>query len=404
MLQYLLTFVVLAQPAQPAQPDEAKAAATAPAGDARDDAPAPAGDGKDAAGKEASAAPVGDPCDKNAPRPTGKPKKVMPTVGERTDEGAGTFWMPPANSVNVPDVDVLFYAILAISIFCFVGITVAVVWFSWKYRHRKGHRAEESSSHNDALEITWTIIPSIVCVIIFLLGWKGFVDLNTPPKHALEVTVVAEKWKWSFKYPNGWVDDNLHVPEDESVRLVMRSKDVLHSFWVPSFRVKQDVIPNRYTKLWFQATDPGVYRMYCAEYCGDRHSFMKALVVVHPKGSTGTAAEQLSYQSYMEQAEEALLDMPPVALGEYLYAARGCNQCHSIDGTAKTGPTWKGIFGADHATSAGTVKVDENYIRESIEDPNAKVRAGFNAVMPTFKGQLKDEQIDGLITYIKCLK
>ena len=388
MLQYLLTFVVLAQPAaaeQPAKPDAPAAAATQPDEKAAGDKPA--------AGKET--APAGNPCDKNAPRPANKPKKTLPPVGERTDVESSTFWMPPANSVNVPDVDVLFYAILAISIFCFIGITFAVVYFAWKYRHRPGHRAPESSSHNDTLEITWTIIPSIVCVIIFLLGWKGFVDLNTPPKHAYEITVVAEKWKWSFKYPNGWVDENLHVPVGEPVRLVMRSKDVLHSFWVPSFRVKQDVIPNRYTKIWFEAKTPGVYRQYCAEYCGDRHSFMKSLVVVHPPGG---------FKRYMEEAEQALLDMPPVELGAYLYAARGCNQCHSTDGTTNTGPSWKAIFGETHQTSAGAVKVDENYIRESILDPTAKVRAGFNPVMPTFKGQLKDEQIDGLITYIKCLK
>jgi cytochrome c oxidase subunit 2 len=147
-----------------------------------------------------------------------------------------------------------------------------------------------------------------------------------------------------------------------------------------------------------------VYRQYCAEYCGDRHSFMKSLVVVHPTKTTGEAAEQLSFKAYMEQAEAALLDMPPIELGEFLYSARGCNQCHSVDGTAKTGPSWKGIFGQTHQTSAGPVQVDENYIRESMLEPNAKVRTGYNAVMPTFKGQLKDEQIDGLITYIKCLK
>ena len=395
MLQYLLTFVVLAQPAAadpPAKPDEPGVVEAVEPGEVPpvSGAPAtarPSGDKKPAA--------AGDPCDKNAPRPANKPKKTLPPVGERTDVESSTFWMPPSNSVNVDDVDVLFYAILAISIFCFAGVTIAVVWFAWRYRHRPGHRALESSSHNDTLEITWTIIPSIVCVIIFLFGWKGFVDLNTPPKHALEITVVAEKWKWSYKYPNGWVDENLHVPVGEPVRLVMRSKDVLHSFWVPAFRVKQDVIPNRYTKIWFEATTPGVYRQYCAEYCGDRHSFMKSLVVVHPPGG---------YKRYMEEAEAALLDMPPVELGEYLYSARGCNQCHSVDGSAKTGPTWKGIFGQTHQTSAGAVKVDENYIRESMLDPNAKVRSGFSAVMPTFKGQLKDEQIDGLITYIKCLK
>jgi len=383
MLQYLLTFVVLGQPATPpaAGADKPAAEQSQPAEKAA------AGDKKPEA--------AGNPCDKNAPRPANKPKKTLPPVGPRTDIGAGTYWMPVANSDMAEHVDGLFLAILAISIFCFVGITIAVVYFAWKYRSRPGHRAPESSSHNDTLEITWTIIPSIVCVIIFLLGWKGFVDLNTPPKHAYEITVVAEKWKWSYKYPNGWVDENLHVPVGEPVRLVMRSKDVLHSFWVPSFRVKQDVIPNRYTKIWFEAKTPGVYRQYCAEYCGDRHSFMKSLVVVHPPGG---------FKRYMEEAEQALLDMPPVELGEYLYAARGCNQCHSTDGTTNPGPSWKRIFGETHQTSAGPVQVDENYVRESILDPTAKVRTGFNAVMTTFKGQLKDEQIDGLITYIKCLK
>ena len=422
MLQYLLTFVVLAQPAQPAEvppTPPAEATAPAPAGEAAaGDQPSgegatPAAEGGEATGEggeaaaatgeaaaatgeggEAAAA-TGDPCDPNAPRPGGGKAKEMPPPGERTDIAAGTFWMPPSSSTATDSVDWLFYGILGLSIFCFAGITFAVVYFAWRYRHRKGHVAEPSSSHNDTLEITWTVIPSIICVVIFLLGWKGFMDLNTPPKHAYEVQVVAKKWDWSFKYPNGWVDTNLHVPVGEPVRLVMRSTDVLHSFWVPAFRIKNDVIPNRYTKLWFEAKTPGVYRLYCAEYCGTQHSNMKQLVVVHPPGG---------FEKYMEEAEQALLDMPPVKLGEYLFTARGCNQCHTVDGSAKTGPTWKGIFGTTQQTSAGAVTVDENYIRESILDPNVKVRAGFNAIMPTFRGQLKDEQIDGIITYIKCLK
>ena len=419
MLHTLLILVVLAQPvaaqppttpepaAQPAAP--AQPAAAQPTDAPVEDKPVDQGLPSDpAAGTAAEAQPgdrpadgkpesqaAGDPCDPNAPRP-GKKKREMPPVGPRTDLEPGTYWMPPAASINVKDVDWLFYGILAISIFCFAGITIAVVYFTWRYRMRPGHKAEPSEAHNDTLEITWTIIPSIVCVIIFVLGWRGFLDLNTPPKHAYEIKVVAEKWNWSFQYPNGYSDSNLHVPVNEPVKLLMRSKDVLHSFYVPAFRVKQDVIPNRYTKLWFEATVPGVYRLYCAEYCGTEHSKMKRFAVVHEPGG---------FQKYLEEAEQVLLDMPPVALGKYLYENRGCNQCHSIDGSTKTGPSWKGIFGQQHQmTGAGAVAVDENYIRESILEPNAKVRSGFNAVMPTFKGQLKDEQIDGLITYIKCLK
>lgn len=385
MLQYLLTFVVLAQPAQPTpapsdvKPDPAVAAPASAE-------PPAASPGSDVGG---------DPCDPNATPKAGKPKKEMPPPPARTDIGAGTYWMPPSASTNTDAVDWLFYGILGLTIFCFAGITIAVVYLTWKYRMRKGHKAEESAAHNDFLEIVWTVIPSILCVFLFVWGWQGFLDLNTPPKHAYEIQVVAEKWNWTFKYPNGWVDNNLHVPVNEPVKLTMRSKDVLHSFYVPAFRAKADVIPNRYTKLWFEATEPGVYRLYCAEYCGTEHSKMKRLVVVHPPGG---------FKQYLEEAEQVLLDMPPVALGKYLYETRGCQQCHSVDGTAKTGPSWKGIFGESHATSAGNVPVDENYIRESILEPNAKVRSGFNAVMPTFKGQLKDEQIDGLITYIKCLK
>jgi cytochrome c oxidase subunit 2 len=417
MLHTLLTLVVLAQPAAaqpPAQPtpapaadvqsDEARPSDPGRADPVKPDAeptkpdqvpPDPADGAATPPASATSDGGVGDPCDPKAVKP-GKKKREMPAVGPRTDEEPGTFWMPPAASVNVDDVDWLFYGILAISIFCFVGITVVVVYFAWKYRQRPGHKAEPSDAHNDTLEITWTIIPSIICVIIFIFGWRGFLDLNTPPKHAYEIQVVAEKWNWTFRYPNGWTDNNLHVPVDEPVRLLMRSKDVLHSFYVPAFRVKQDVIPNRYTKLWFEANTPGVYRVYCAEYCGTEHSKMKKLAVVHPPGG---------FKQYLEEAEQVLLDMPPVALGKYLYETRGCAQCHTLDGTPKTGPSWKGIFGQQHTiTGAGAVTVDENYVRESILEPNAKVRAGFGAVMPTFKGQLKDEQIDGLITFIKCLK
>jgi cytochrome c oxidase subunit II len=388
--------------AEPTKPDQVKpespeGLATPPAAGAADQKGGKAGADTPAGDKPAAKpATAGDPCDPDAAPAPGRKKKEMPPVPPRTDEEPGTYWMPPAASVNVDDVDWLFYGILAISIFCFAGITIAVVYFAWKYRHRPGHRAEPSEAHNDTLEITWTIIPSIVCVIIFIFGWRGFLDLNTPPKHAYEIQVVGEKWNWSFKYPSGWVDSNLHVPVNEPVRLLMRSKDVLHSFYVPAFRVKQDVIPNRYTKLWFEATTPGVYRLYCAEYCGTEHSKMKRLVVVHPSGG---------FQQYLSEAEQVLLDMPPVKLGKYLYETRGCNQCHTLDGSTKVGPSWKGIFGQQHQIAGGApATVDENYIRESILDPNAKVRAGFNAVMPTFKGQLKDEQVDGLVTFIKCLK
>jgi cytochrome c oxidase subunit 2 len=368
-----------------AQPATAESAAAAPA---TPGAPAPAA--APAAPGDAAAAPAA---------PAARPKKQMPPVPERTDLVHETFWMPQAAATQAKDVDWLFYGITALSIFCFVGVSAATIYFAWRYRARRGHRAEPSSSHNDVMEVTWTVIPSIICVFIFIVGWKGFLDLQTPPDHAIEVQVTAEKWNWTFTYKTAsgvFSDANLHVPVDRPVRLIMRSKDVLHSLWVPAFRIKQDVIPNRYTKLWFDATKPGVYRLYCTEYCGTGHSKMKHLVQVHEAGG---------FEKWLEDAEAAILDMPPAQLGEYLYKNRGCTQCHSVDGSAKTGPTWKGIWGATHKLADGSsVAVDENYIRESILEPKNKVVSGYSPVMPSFKGQLKDEQIDGVIEYIKTLK
>jgi cytochrome c oxidase subunit 2 len=304
--------------------------------------------------------------------------------------------MPDQASSVAAGVDWMFYGILALSAVCFVGITVATLLFVWRYRHREGHKAEPSSSHNDTLEITWTVIPSLIVVVIFVLGWKGYVDMATAPRHALEVNVTAQKWSWQFTYPNGWVDNTLHVPVDEPVRMVMTSTDVLHSFFVPSFRVKQDVVPSRYTKLWFRATRPGTYRLFCAEYCGQQHSDMKTVVVVHPPGG---------YEKYLQEAEDRMLNLPPRELGELLYNKRGCPQCHTIDGAPSTGPTFKGIWGEARQFADGSAGVvDENYVRESILEPQAKVRAGFNPVMPTFKGKLKDKHITGIIEYIKSLK
>lgn len=310
-----------------------------------------------------------------------------------------TFWMPEAASSSAGSVDALFYGILAVSVVCFIGITAAVIYFVVKYRHREGHAATPSASHNDALELTWTIIPSIVAAIIFVFGWKGFADMNTAPKHAMEILVTGQKWSWQFQYPNGHVDSVLHVPVDQEVRLVMKSDDVIHSFYVPAFRIKQDVLPQRYTELWFRATRTGTFRVYCAEYCGTRHSDMKTEVVVHERGGPDT------YEAYLEQAAEKLLAMPPRELGALLYEQRGCKNCHTTDGGASTGPTFLGAFGSQVTLRDGTtVAFDENYARESILDPQAKVHTGFNPVMPTFQGKLKDREITALIEFMKGLE
>lgn len=310
--------------------------------------------------------------------------------------GAG-FWLPKSASTTAHDVDWLFNWITGIAIFFFALITVLTVYFVIKYRRRPGNEeAQPSSDHNQPLEITWTVIPMIIVVWIFWQGFTGFLHLAVPPENAYEVLVTGQKWKWLFTYPNGTVDENLHVPVDTPVRLVLASEDVIHSFFVPEFRIKRDAVPGRYTKLWFQATEPGSYQVFCAEYCGTSHSNMLAQVVVHRPGE---------FEKWLEDASNFLDKMPPAEGGAKLFAQRGCKQCHSVDGKAGIGPTLKGIWAHEAVLrGGGSVLVDENYIRESIVEPQAKVVAGFEPVMPTFKGRLKDKEITAIIEYIKTLE
>ncbi len=305
-----------------------------------------------------------------------------------------TFWMPPKASTVAPAVDWVFYFVLAISTFFFLVIVGLMVLFVIRY-HRSRGPSRPTASHNLPLEVTWSVIPVILVGFIFYYGFQGFLDMSTPPAGAYEIQVEAQKWSWSFTYPNGYVDSNLHAPVDRPVVLLMSSRDVIHSLYVPVFRIKTDVVPGRYTKAWFQATEPGEYDLFCAEYCGTSHSTMLAKVVVHPPGE---------FEPWLEQASNFLATMPPLEAGAKLFQVRGCQQCHSLDGSAKTGPTMKDLFGRSEKLADGSqVMVDENYLRESILEPMAKVVAGFDPVMPTYQGRLKDAEIDVVISYVKSL-
>ncbi len=312
------------------------------------------------------------------------------------------FWMPKSASTLSGDVDWLYNVLFWLSVVSALAI-FAVMWhFVRKYRVSSRDDSavgDVVSEHNTALEITWSVIPLFVVIALFVWGFKGYVNLRTPPKEALEIHVQGQKWKWIFTYPNGHSDTKLHVPVDRDVRVIIQSADVLHSLFIPAFRVKMDAVPGRYTDLWFNATEPGDYPIFCAEYCGTSHSDMLAQVTVHPSGG---------YEKWLDgvgkkRAEEAMKD--PVAFGEKLWDEQGCSTCHSIDGTIKVGPSWKGIFGETHQMADGTaVKVDENYIRESINDPTKRVVAGFPPSMPTYQGRLKDYEITAIIEFIKSLK
>lgn len=313
--------------------------------------------------------------------------------------GGGSFWMPPQASTVAPDVDGLFDFILWLSVFFFVLILGLTVWFVVRYRRRSAEQpAEGQLEHSRKLEITWTLIPTVLIIAIFVWGFRVFLDQNMPPANAYEIQVRAEKWRWNFIYPDGTQTLNeLHVPVGRPVKLVMSSTDVLHSFFVPAFRVKQDVIPNRYSTVWFEATTPGTQVIFCTEYCGTGHSDMVASVIAHPPEE---------FQKLLEAGFESGGEgRDPVAWGEDLFTKKTCNACHSVDGSPKVGPTMKGLFGKEEKLADGsTVKVDENYLRESMMDPNAKVVQGFAPAMPSFQGQLSDAQVDALIAYIKSLK
>jgi cytochrome c oxidase subunit 2 len=372
----------VAVPAQPAAAEAPPAAAPAGAPAA---APAPA-DG--AAPAAAGAAPAA------APAPMAP--AWYEELANKPHELGGNFWVPEAVNLAGDGADNLYYGVLGMSFFFFFAIAGAVVYFVIKYRHRPGHKSQPSAAHNDALEITWTVIPTIICVFLFLFGWREYIHMATPPQRAIEIQTVARKWAWQFTHQNGVQDSNLHVPVDTPVRMVMTSQDVLHSFYVPAFRVKQDIIPRRYTFVWFQATKPGVYRLYCAEYCGTDHSNMKVNVVVHSPGG---------YERYLADAQERMQNLPPVELGKSAYEKKGCAACHTLDGSAKIGPSFKGVFGSQITLANGaSVTVDENYLRESILNPQAKARPGFPPSMPSFEGQLKEKELTGLVEFIKSLK
>lgn len=319
-------------------------------------------------------------------------------AGRLLGQSGGSFWLPPPSSTSAVWVDRAFYFLLYVSAFFFLLIVTLMTLFVVRYRRREGVGPGESPTHNTALEILWSGIPIVLVAIMFGLGFAGYIDLRTPPRGAYDIRVSGQKWSWSFQYPNGYVDANLHVPVDAPVKLTMSSKDVIHSLFIPAFRVKQDLLPDRYTTLWFTATRPGEYDLLCAEYCGTSHSEMLAKVIVHGPGQ---------FEPWLQEAHRRRMNLSPVDLGRELYqfAPGGCAVCHSIDGTRKVGPSFKGIYGQTHDfEKAAPALVDDNYIRESILNPSAKIRKGYPDQMTVYKGQLSDDQITALIEYIKTLK
>ena len=305
----------------------------------------------------------------------------------------GTLWLPEAASTIAPEVDALFYFVLWTSVLIFVGVVVAMAYFAVKYRRKDPTYVPPAFHENRLVELSSIVIPTILVLIVFTWGFKVFVRMYAAPPDSYEITVRGIQWAWQFEYDTGVTTNNeIHVPVGRPIKLNMSSVDVLHSFFIPDFRVKHDVLPNRYTSLWFQVDEPGEYQVYCTEYCGTQHSGMLATLVAQPEEE---------FQNWLV-AQNA--DLPPAELGERTFAQ--CSACHSVDGTPGVGPTMQGLMGKTRQFEDGTSTVaDENYIRNSILNPAEKVVEGYQPVMPAiYSGLLSPQELDGLVAYIKTLE
>lgn len=305
-----------------------------------------------------------------------------------------SFWLPESASTIASEVDGLFLFVTWVSTILFVGVIGAMIYFAYRYRRQDPDERPTPVHESKLLEISWIVVPTILVLLVFNWGFKSFIKMNVAPPDAYEIRAEAWKWNWLFEYPNGTQSDTLYVPEGQPVKVTMSSRDVIHSFFVPAFRVKQDVLPNRYSSVWFEATDRGTYDLFCTEYCGTSHSDMitKAKVV-----------SQQEFTDWMESAGGSTDDMPLPQLGERLYTQQGCNACHSLDGSRMVGPTWQGLYGKENHTMAdgSTVTADENYLREAIIEPGAKIVEGYQNVMPASYGSMSERELSALIAFMK---
>lgn len=316
------------------------------------------------------------------------------------------------------DVDWLFLLIFWISFISFFALMIPTAYFVLKYRRKRGVPIQHSPSHNTAIEVTWTVIPSIILVALFFVGFWAYAKQHVAEEGAVQLDLTAKKWSWDITYPNGsgatlqttLGKGNVPIflfPDDEPFQLRMQSIDVIHSFWVPDFRMKVDVFPNRFTTYWFRPerlTDADrdnpelgypnrEHWLFCAEYCGDDHSEMGAVLRVVPREV---------YEDWLAQPFDDTI--PPVKRGEMLYTLKGCNACHSVDGSANTGPTWLNLYGYEHSYTDGSTHVaDDNFIRQSIYEPSAFIRQGYPNQMASYQGNINAEELAGITTYMKSI-
>jgi len=288
-------------------------------------------------------------------------------------------------------VDPVFMFIFGACLVLLVGITATMVAFVIRYHRSRSPGPTSQASSNLWLEIVWTVLPTILVMAMFYYGWSGYLSLRNVPKGALEVTATARTWSWSFTYANGRTSPRLYVPVGKPVLVNLVSLDVLHGFYLPAFRVKRDVVPGMKNHVWFVADRPGSYDLFCSVYCGTDHSAMITTVEAVPPAQ---------FAAWLQEAE-----VGEEHAGKELMEKHGCLGCHSLDGTPKMGPTFKGIWGRRVTVMTGgaerSMTVDEAYLRRSLLEPNADVTKGFPPVMPSFAGKLKDAEIAAIIGFLR---
>jgi cytochrome c oxidase subunit 2 len=300
---------------------------------------------------------------------------------------------PQAASSIASDVDLLYFFILAVCSFFAVLVSALVVIFAVKFRRRHADEVGHDIHGSIALELIWTAIPFVLAMVMFFWGADLYFRIARPPADAMDVFVVGKQWMWKVQHPEGVREINeLHVPLGRPVRITLGSEDVLHDYYIPAFRVKMDAVPGKLTTLWFTATKAGSYHIFCAEYCGTQHSGMVGQVIV---------MEPQDYEAWLAGGR---MTGTPVENGERLFTSLACITCHKADSSGR-GPILNGVFGSTVQLVDGReVVADENYLRESIMNPQAKITAGFQPIMPTFQGTVSEENLLQLIAYIKTLK
>ena len=296
---------------------------------------------------------------------------------------------PDQASTIARGVDHLYYFLTAVDLFFTALIFLTIFYFAIKYRRRSEDERPPQIAEFLPIEVAWTAVPLFLTVVMFLWGSSLYIQDSRPPTAASEIFVIGKQWMWHLQHPEGVREINeLHVPAGRPIKLTMTSEDVIHDFFIPAFRVKKDVVPGRYSSIWFEATQTGAYHFFCAQYCGEYHSHMTGWVYV---------MTPVDYQHWLSGS---IKGESVAAAGAELYEQFGCVACH---GTGK-GPSFAGLYGKPVLLSNGAMALaDEDYLRESILYPSAKIVNGYPAIMPTFKGQISEEQLLQLIAYIKSL-